>query len=120
MSIETDLFAALKGLVGNRVYAVNFPQAENMMTWPAIRYSFVGIVPAVTVCGDGGDDGAEVRVQLDLVHTDAASLRALRLQVMQAMRGFDPPAVNENSLELFDGETRTYRGILDYLIHPSG
>lgn len=102
------------------MYRVAFPQAEDLMIWPAIRFSFVSISPAVSLCGDGGDAGAEVRVQLDLVHTDATSLWTLRSQVMTAMQTFSPPAINESTFEEFDGPTKTYRASLDYLMHPSG
>ena len=119
MSVETSLFSALKNLVGNRVAPVIFPQAPAVPTWPAIRYAFIDSVPIVDICGDDDDTTAEQRVQLDIVATTFAAVRALRLEVMAAMRSFDPPATLQLSSSEYDAETKTYREILDYLLNGS-
>lgn len=119
MSLETALFTALKSLVGNRVSPVTFPQPPAVPTWPAIRYTFISTVPIEDLCGDGDDETAEALVQLDLVASTFSAARALRLQVMAAMRTFDPPAILQNSSGEFDADTKTYREQLDYLFHPS-
>jgi len=123
MSVEADIFTALQSLVGKRVAPVIFPQAPVVPTWPAIRYSFIDSVPIVDACGDGDDDTAEIRLQLDVVATTFSAARSLRLQVMAAMAVFDPPATLQSSTSDFDAETKTYREILDYMLHgstPSG
>jgi len=123
MTIEADVFTALKSLVGNRVAPVIFPQSPVVPTWPAIRYNFVDTVPIVDICGDGDDETAEIRLQLDVVATTYIGARALRLQVMSAMAVFDPPAILQSSSSEHDPETKTYREILDYLLNgstPSG
>lgn len=123
MTFEADIFTALKSLVGNRVAPVIFPQSPVVPTWPAIRYNFIDTVPIVDIRGDGDDETAEVRVQLDVVATTYAAARALRLQVMDAMAVFDPPAILQSSSSEHDTETKTYREILDYLLNgssPSG
>ena len=119
MSIENDLFSALKTLVGNRVAPVEFPQPPAVPTWPAIRYNFVDTVPSIDACGDGGDATAVPRVQLDVVATTFIAARALRLQVMAAMQTFSPPAVLQLSFSTRDADTKTFREILDYQIYPS-
>jgi hypothetical protein len=119
MTVETDLFTALGPLVGSRVAPVIFPQPPAVPTWPAIRYTFVDSVPIVDICGDGDDQTAELRVQLDVVATTYKAARALRLQVMAAMRTFVPPAILELSLNDYDTDTKTYREILSYTIHGS-
>lgn len=119
MSLEADLFAALKSLVGNRMSPNEFPQSPAVPVWPAIRYTFVDTIPEVDVCGDGDDDTATPRVQLDVVATTYTAARALRLQVMAAMRTFSPPAIIESSSGLYDAETKTFREILDYTFHGS-
>jgi hypothetical protein len=116
MSNQSEIFAALKGLVGNRCFPVDFPQAESVMTWPAIRYTFVSDVPGATVCGDTGDE-SDIRIQLDVVATTADAMRALVAQVKAAMKASMPNAARENVSEVFDSETRTYRAILDYMIY---
>ena len=118
MILENNLFTALKTLVGNRVAPEVFPQPPAIPTWPAIRYS-IDTNPIVDICGDGDDSTAEARVQLDVVAKDYASARALRLQVMAQMAVFDPPAVLQISTGEYDEETKTYREILQYLIHGS-
>jgi len=119
MSIENDLFTALKTLVGNRVAPNEFPQPPIVPVWPAIRYTFVDNIPEHDICGDGDDTTATPRIQLDVVATTYAAARALRLQVMAAMRSFTPPAMLENSSGFYDEETKTQREVLQYTIHGS-
>ena len=69
MTIEADIFTALGPLVSNRVYPVSFPLTGSLPVWPAIRYTFISITPTVTICGDGGDETADTRVQIDAVAT---------------------------------------------------
>lgn len=118
MSIQTDLFTALKTLVSNRVYPNKFPQVATQV-WPAIRYTFITIIPSIDITGDNDDSIAESRIQLDLVDNSFADVRALRLEVMAAMKAFVPPAILESSQDLFDAETKTDRVIMDYVFHPS-
>jgi len=119
MSVEDDLFSALKSLVGNRVRPVIFPQPPAIPTWPAIRYTIIDSVPIVDICGDDDDQTAETRVQLDIVALTFAAVRDLRLQVMAAMKTFDPPATLQLSSSEYDFETKTFREMLDYLLNGS-
>jgi len=119
MSLETAIFAALKSLVGNRMSPNEFPQPPKTPTWPAIRYAIVDSVPVVDICGDGDDATAETVIQLDVVAEDYAAARALRLQVMAAMKTFTPPATLEFSTGTADADTKTHREILRYQIHGS-
>lgn len=118
MTLEDNIFATLKSLVGNRVAPVAFPQPPAVPTWPAIRYTII-TTPIQDICGDGDDDTSEHRVQLDVVAQTYDGARLLRLQVMAAMQGFAPPARLENSLSTRDSDTKTYREILEYSIHGS-
>ena len=119
MSVETDLFTALKSLVGNRMSPNIFPQPPAGPTWPAIRYTIIDMVPVVDICGDGDDLTADIRIQIDCVAETYMAARALRLQVMAAMRSFSPPAILDLSRGDYDADTKTYREALDYLIHGS-
>lgn len=121
MTLEQDLFATLRPLVSNRVYPVVFPQPVTGQppVWPAIRYTIISSVPVEDLCGDGDDQTADVRVQLDVVAGTYAAMRALRLQVMEKMRVFDTPARLALSVDEYDVETKTHRGILDYDVHGS-
>lgn len=120
MSLESTLFDALKSLVSDRVYPVTFLRANGMPpTWPAIRYTFVSIVPAIALCGDSGDDAADTRLQIDCVDLTYAGARALRDSVMSAMFSFSIPAIYQDTFEGYDAETKTYRCQLDYIVHKS-
>lgn len=119
MSLETDLYSALKSLVGNRVSPVIFPQPPAVPTWPAIRYTVISNVPVTDICGDGDDETSEPRVQLDVVASTFTGARSLRLQVMAVMRTFSPPAILENSSNEYDAETKTYREIMEYIFYGS-
>lgn len=120
MSLESDLFDALKTLVSNRVYPLTFWQPSGALpTWPAIRYTLSGAEPGATVCGDSGEATADVRVQLDLVATTYTALRTLRTAVLAAMVPFATPALWDGEDEEYDEETKTFRARLDYVIYPS-
>lgn len=120
MSIEADLFTILGPLVDNRCYPLTFPLNPPRPMWPAIRYTVVSAVPAIALCGDTGDEGADFRIQLDCVAMSFFDARALRQAVMDAMRVFEPLAVNENSFSNFDPETKAYDEVLEYEIKYSG
>lgn len=80
------------------------------------------VTPDVGICGDGGEETADFRVQIDLVVAESAgysALDTLKTDVMSDMRSFDPPAVWDGTQFTFDEETKTHRCILDYLIYPS-
>jgi hypothetical protein len=120
MSLENDLFSALKSFVGNRMRPNAFPQPPVIPTWPAIRYTVIDSIPVVDVCGDGDDETATPRVQLDIVAITYEQARSVRLQVMNAMRSFDPPAILETSSSGgFDPVTNTHSERLDYTFHGS-
>ncbi len=127
MSLEDTLFTALSGIsaiarVGGyfAVSPIIFPQPPRYNPeWPAIRYTFISSVPIEDLCGDGDDSTADTRVQIDVVDTTYAAMRSLRLSVMGVMSTFYPPAILQVSIDEVDAETKTYRGILDYLIRPS-
>ncbi len=120
MSIEADLFTTLKTLVSNRVYPETFVQPSGTLPiWPAIRYDLVSEIPVTAICGDGGDETADTRVQIDIVDKTFLAARSLRAQVMQAMLSFDPPAIVQNSFNEYDPDTKTFRSSVEYVIYKS-
>jgi hypothetical protein len=120
MSIETEIFAALRLLVADRVYPLRFMQPDGSLPpWPSIRYAFISNVPIEDLCGDGDDTTSDVRVQIDAVDKTYALMRTLRLQVMQAMTVLPTPARLSASFDDFDEETKTYRAVLDYTVGGS-
>lgn len=119
MTIEASLFTALGPLVSNRVSPVTFPLTGAVPVWPAIRYSIISVTPSVTICGDGGDETADTRIQIDIVATTFSAARTLRRQVMTAMQAFTPIAVFENSFSSYDAETKTFREQVDFVTYAS-
>lgn len=119
MTVETDLYTALKSLVGNRMSPDTFPQPPAVPTWPAIRYTIVDAVPVIDLCTDGDSVTDQIRVQLDLVAETKTAAINLREAVRTAMHSFSPPARLELRSGEYDAETKTFREILQYSIHGS-
>jgi len=120
MSLEADLFTALRTLVANRVYPETFIQPNGALpVWPSIRYDLISEVPMRTLCKDSGDDAPDTRVQIDGVDKTFMQARALRISIMAAMQSFVPPAVLENTFSEYDTETKTFRVSMDYVIYKS-
>lgn len=122
--IYHDALATLLGpLVLGRYHPVQFAQPKTGgPRWPAIRGVQVGGERFPDICGDGDDDNATPRVQIDIVSSIAAGYaahNALRQQVLAAMKTFPVPANVELELEQTDEDTETYRSIVDYSLHGS-
>lgn len=116
MSVTSDLAAALGPLVANRAYPNTLPQD---VAWPCIRFQTTSSVPGVSICGDSGDDSAEVRVQLDLIARTYAETQTLRTSTLAAMAALSTPAVLELQFEEYDSEAKGHRIVLQYSLHPS-
>lgn len=120
MTIEADLFTKLQGFVQGRCYPGTFPQPAINPQWPAIRYTRISATPNEDLCGDGGDESADVRIQIDLVAKSYGAMITLRAQVMAAMKTIvNPSAIWDAEFCDTDFETRTHRCVLDYLFYPS-
>lgn len=119
MTIEATVFQRLNGLVNGRCYPNVFPQGPNLPAFPGIVYSRISTTPGEDLCGDGDDEVADVRVQLDLVAKSYGAVITLRNQVKTLMKNFDPPAIWDAERWFYDDETKTHRCVLDYLFYPS-
>lgn len=121
--IATALVTALKPLVANRVYRNVFPQAPSTPpTWPAIRYTFISVTAVQDICGDGGEEVADYRVQIDLVDLESkgpTSFANLSALVKAALAPLQPIYVWDSEFEEFDLDTKTNRLSMDYLVFPS-
>ena len=118
----TAVTAALRPLVGNRVYARTFLQPSGLPTWPAIRLSVVSATPYPDACGDGGDEGADFRLQIDVANAASAgetALQTLRAQVMAAIATLGVHYIWDGEINDFDEQTRTNRCSLDYMVYLS-
>lgn len=123
LSVSQEVFRVLAPLVGERCYQRTFLQPNGQLpAWPAIRFIFATVDPGATICGDGGDEGADYRLQIDLADAAAngeAAFQALRAQALAAMQTLGPTYVWAAQRDEFDAETKTLRCSLDYLVHQS-
>lgn len=121
-SIATALVVALSPLVADRVYRNVFPQPPSAPVWPSIRYTFVSVTGTQDICGDGGEETADYRVQIDLVDLESkgpTSFANLSVLVKAALATLQPIYVWESEFEEFDLDTKTNRLAMDYLVFPS-
>lgn len=119
MTIEQEIFAALSPLVGARVYPLVLPQSPVVPVTPAIRYQFISSDPEADVCGDGGDETADTRTQVDVYSTTHPATRALRLQVIAAMRLLPTPTLWAGGSDDYDPELKLYVCTMDFISYPS-
>lgn len=120
--IAAALVAALNPLVDDRVYRNFFPQAPSTPNWPSIRYTFISVTAVQDICGDGGEETADYRVQIDLVDLESkgpTSFANLSALVKAALAPLQPIYVWNSEFEEFDLETKTNRLSMDYLVFPS-
>lgn len=93
-----------------------------MPSWPAIRVSVVSATPYPDAQGDGGDDGADFRLQIDIVNTASAgesALQTLRTRAREEMAALGAEYVWDGETNDFDAETKTFRCSLDYQVYLS-
>lgn len=105
-------------LVGDRVYAETFPESR-LQLWPAIRWSVVSETVFPDQCGSDDEASDDVRVQLDIVALTKDEMKALKSAVIAAMADTDPGSERAGGFETFDSDTKTHRGVIDYIFHPS-
>jgi hypothetical protein len=119
MSLEQVVFDALAPLVGNRVHANVFPQKPDVPITPAIVFTFISPEIFPDVCGDGGDDVANTRIQVDVYSTTFDATRALRLQVLSAMAALLPPVLWAGGFSSYEPELKLHRESMDFIHYPS-
>lgn len=124
MSLETEIFAAVKGLFpatggAFRLYPLTFPQSPTIPEVPACRYVFISNEPVEDICGTDGDATSNTRTQLDILGKTFAEARALRLQVISAMSGLATPTRLAGSFDDYDAELKLYRCSVDFISYPS-
>lgn len=120
--IATAIVAALAPVVSSRVYRNVFPQAPSVPVWPAIRYSFASVNATQDICGDGGEETADYRVQIDVVDLESkgpTSYSNLCASVKAALSPLQPIYCWDSEFEEFDIDTTTTRLSMDYLVYPS-
>ena len=104
------------------MYRNALPQLPAGPVWPSIRYTFISTAPNVDICGDGGQETADYRVQIDVVDLETKGPTAfsnLGDSVRTAMRDLLPNYVWDGEFEEFDAETKTNQLSLDYIVYLS-
>jgi hypothetical protein len=111
MTIETQLFTTLNGLVGGRMYPLVAP---NSPTTPLLVYLNVANSPEVTLA-----DGSPInntRMQIDVYETTYAAVKALAAQVIAAMAGATFTNVPLQQQDLYEDAVKLYRVQMDFSI----
>lgn len=110
-TLEDKLFLALGSLVANRVHPVVVPETA---TLPCIRYITTNASPENSLCGSSGL--VRSAVQLDLYAQNYADVRGLRESVIAAMQAFPLECILTGEFELYEGDIKAFRRILNYSI----
>lgn len=122
LGVHETIFAAVSSLVGLRYYPNTFPQERRTPHWPAIRGTIISGTPFADQCGEDLGDTDDTTVQLDVVSPDydeMAALAGIGGTVRAALLDTDPPCTRLSYFETFDSDTKTHRGVLEYVFQPS-
>ncbi len=120
MSLNSDIFTALRALVADRVTRDKFDQEAGTPTVPAIRYTLVGGTTWQDLCGDGDASTDDIRIQLDWIARTADERDALTPLIRAAMKTLSPPCVMQGpALNTFDAQTKVYRATADWISYGS-
>lgn len=128
--IADVVFAALRGLVSDRVYPVQFPQelidppktqvyGVPYPTWPAIRYQEIGSDNGNSICGTGSENTDTTQIQIDVVAVSWQEMRDLVSSVIAALQVTSPPCSRDFLMDDYDVDLKVFRGILRYSFYPS-
>lgn len=108
--LEEYVFTTLGPIVSGAVHPVVVPQSS---AYPCIRYATVIATPESSTCGSSGL--VRSHLQIDIFAQEYAQVRALREQVVEAMRErFQLENILVGEFEDFDIEPKLYRRILTY------
>lgn len=88
-------------------------------SWPAIRYTIISGFNVPTICGTDTVDTDDTRVQVDVVDLTYGGMVTLRDSVINAFANTTPPCTRDNYFETWDAETKTHRGVLDFVFYAS-
>ncbi len=112
MSVESDVYTTLAGLVEGKCYPVIAPDSP---ATPYIVYTVITGVPVVSL--DGLSGLTRKRMQIDVWADTYESQKTIESQVSNAMESADfenvPIMVHDN----YEVETKLYRSIMEYSIY---
>lgn len=111
MTIEQDIFNALDGLVGGRVYPLVMPEKG---TKPAIVYTRIGSNPENTL--DGGATIDQIRIQVDTYANTYAETKTISASVRSIMESASFKGTLQSDQDLFEPDIKLYRVSQDYYV----
>jgi hypothetical protein len=120
--IVAAITTALKPLVGGRVTTRRFAWGAAGPVWPAIRINFISGNPTQDICGDGGEEVADYRVQIDVGDLETkgeASFLTLCSQVMVAMALLGTEYRWSGMLDSYDEELKVNLRHIDFIVYLS-
>lgn len=128
--IADVVFAALRGLVNDRVYPVQFPQelidppktvvfGVPYPTWPAIRYQELSGDSGNSICGTNSEATDTTQIQIDVVAVSWQEMRTLVSSVISALQVTSPPCSRDFLMDDYDADLKVFRGILRYSFYAS-
>ncbi len=120
MTIDVVVRTANKAIFNGRFYPDTFLQKDGgLPQWPAGRYVVISAINESDIGGTDLRDTDNTIVQIDVAANTYAERESLVNQVIAAMQNLDPPCTRENVINEFEGETRTYRALLEYTFYAS-
>lgn len=121
MTLQTDIFDALSGLVAGRVHRDTVPQTPRVPITPAIVFQFISNEIAEDICGSGGPALANTRIQVDSYSVDQDTADTLHGQVIAAMESIQPPTRwnGDIAIEPYDADLKLFRRTADFIHYPS-
>ena len=111
MSIEQDIYTALSGIAGGRVYPLVIPENSTM---PAISYLRIASTPENTL--DGGATIDQIRIQVDTYAKTYAEAKTVSASVRSAMESASFKGTLQTDQDLYEPEVKLYRVIQDYYV----
>lgn len=109
--IETDIFDALKGLVGNRCYPLTMPQNP---TYPAIVYQRIATNAINRL--EGGSSIDQVRVQVDSFSTTYEAAKTLAASIRAAMEAASFKATLQTEFDFFEPDIALFQITQDFYV----
>lgn len=112
MSHAQILFNAIKGLVSNRCYPDVYPQAPNVIEWPAIRYTQIGGTVFNSNCNPSSETDA-TQFQIDIGAKTASQRETLMTQVRDALDNLNPPVeLTTSFITGYDTESKVFTALV--------
>lgn len=116
MSLQTDLFTLLQGLVSDRVY----PSGTAATTTPYITYQRITAIEQTSLDTNGGTGNLyNTIMQIDVWASSYGAAQTLAESVKTALKGWSNQNVVQSELDEYEQDTKLHRVLLDVSIWHS-